>query len=317
MFGLETLDVLIGLVTVYLTFGLACTAVVEAIAAWLGVRSGNLEAALNELFDGELGADQKFVKAFFDHPLIQSLSKGRNGRPSYIPAEIVGQVVEALVKAGDAAGSLAAAVDKLPGTPVTNRVKGMLAALLAQTGEDAAEFRKAVEKHFDAVMDRASGWFKRRQQTVGLIVSALLVVGANVDTVGLATALASSPEARAKLVGIASEQLRQAQEVEAQAAEGQAEGGISVAQARLLTQAALKEFEQARSGLGSAGLKFGWKGEWSSEKTFSDYLLKLVGLLVSTLAVSLGAPFWFDLLQSFMKVRASGSRADGAETKRR
>ena len=52
--GLETLDVLIGLITVYLSFGMACTVIVEAVASWLSVRSKNLEAALNEFFAGEL-----------------------------------------------------------------------------------------------------------------------------------------------------------------------------------------------------------------------------------------------------------------------
>jgi hypothetical protein len=315
MFGLEMLDVLIGLVTIYLTFGLAVTAIVEALAAWLSVRSSNLEAALNEFFAGDLNESQKFVKAFYAHPLVQSLSKGKTGRPSYIPQEIVGQVVEALVTASGMAGTLAGAVKKLPGTPETNRIKGLLEVFVTQAGEDAAAFRKAVETHFNAVMDRASGWFKRRQQIAALIVSALLVAGANVDTIGLATALASSPEARAKMVGIASEQLNKAKEVEARAAEGKAEGGVSVAQSRQLTQAALKDFERARSDLVSAGFKFGWKDQWNAAKTFSDYLLKLVGLLVSTLAVSLGAPFWFDLLQGFMNVRASGSRTVESEKK--
>jgi len=44
MLGLETLDVLIGLITVYLSFAMACTVIVEAIASWLNVRSKNLEA---------------------------------------------------------------------------------------------------------------------------------------------------------------------------------------------------------------------------------------------------------------------------------
>jgi hypothetical protein len=33
---------------------------------------------------------------------------------------------------------------------------------------------------------------------------------------------------------------------------------------------------------------------------------KAGGLLVSIFAVSLGAPFWFDVLQRFMRVRAAG-----------
>ena len=200
MFGLEMLDVLIGLVTVYLMFGLACTAIVEAIAAWFGLRSSNLEAAMSEFFAGDLKEKQTFVKAFYDHPLVQILSKGKDGRPSYIPPETVGRVVEALVTANSAAASLTAAVQALPGTSENNRIKGLLDAFVTQASGDAAAFRKTVETHFNAVMDRASGWLKRRQQTVGLIVSAVLVIGANVDTIGLATSLASSPEARATMV---------------------------------------------------------------------------------------------------------------------
>jgi hypothetical protein len=54
MFGLETLDVLIGLITVYLTFGIACTAIVETVAAWLSLRGSHLEAALQEFLAGDL-----------------------------------------------------------------------------------------------------------------------------------------------------------------------------------------------------------------------------------------------------------------------
>ncbi len=41
---------------------------------------------------------------------------------------------------------------------------------------------------------------------------------------------------------------------------------------------------------------------------FAGWLLfKLFGLLVSAFAVSLGAPFWFDLLSKFVNIRAAGA----------
>ena len=43
---MQSLDILIGLVTVYLILGLAVTAIVEGIASYLDVRSRNLESAL-------------------------------------------------------------------------------------------------------------------------------------------------------------------------------------------------------------------------------------------------------------------------------
>lgn len=115
MFELESLDVLIGLVTVYLIFGIVCTAIVEAIASQIGsFRSKNLEAALGELLSGNLKPNLPFVDAFYDHPLIQSLSKGSNRRPSYIPAETVGQVIHSLLVDNDSTKNLTGMLSALP-----------------------------------------------------------------------------------------------------------------------------------------------------------------------------------------------------------
>lgn len=318
MFGLESLDVLIGLVTVYLVLALACTAIVEAIAAWLSVRSTNLDAALKEFLAGKLSDSKQFIEAFYAHPLVQALSEDTNGRPSYIPPQVVGQVLQALITADGAVTSLKDAVDKLPGTAEDNRIKGLLAALVTQASGDAAAFRKAVETHFDAVMDRASGWVKRHQQNVALVVSAVFVCVANVDTLTLATALSSSPELRAKMVAVAEQRLKEDQPIP-QSVPGKKEDAKPKAEeaspsgteekpskdalenAKQKSEEALKAYDQARVALETGGLRFGWK-DLRSEAS----LAKILGLLISILAVSLGAPFWFDVLQRFMRVRQAG-----------
>jgi hypothetical protein len=43
-------------------------------------------------------------------------------------------------------------------------------------------------------------------------------------------------------------------------------------------------------------------------------LTKLAGLTITALAISLGAPFWFDILQKFMNVRGTGTKPDTAAT---
>lgn len=137
MFGLETLDVLIGLMTIYFVFAIACTAIVEAISAWINLRSKNLVAALDELFSGELAPDEQFITQFFEHPMVQSLSQGKHGRPSYIPSEIVARVVEALVVGENAMTTISSGISSLPGTAESNRIKGILETLVAQAGNDA------------------------------------------------------------------------------------------------------------------------------------------------------------------------------------
>ena len=302
MLGIETLDVLIGLVTVYLAFGLACTAIVEAISAWFGTRSRNLETALSEFFAGDFAKGQSFLDAFYAHPLVQSLSKGQDGRPSYIPPEVVVQVVEALITANGAVASLETAIESLPGNATDNRIKGMLETFARQAKDDAAAFRSALERHFNASMDRASGWFKRRAQAVGLVVSALLVIGANADTVNIASSLTSNNAARVQMVEIAGQKLQQAE-----AEENQAKiKGDDVERARNQSMAARRTFDSAVETLQSAGLPLGWKG-FSASAGVSVLLAKVAGLVVSIFAVSLGAPFWFDVLQRFMQVRAAGT----------
>ncbi|MCU0597473.1 MAG: hypothetical protein MUC98_18690 [Desulfobacterota bacterium] len=232
MFGLEMLDVLIGLVTVYLVFALACTAIVEALAAWFDVRSKNLNAAMSEFLAGDIKPGQMFIDAFYNHPLVQSLSKGKKGRPSYLPPEIVGQVLESLVLASGTAKTLTEAVKVLPGDAASNRIKGLVDAFAKQAGGDFAAFRKEVEAHFDALMDRASGWTKRYSQTAAIVVSAVLVVGANVDTVNIASSLASNPSAREKMLEIATQQVAEAKDAEGQIAAGKTVGGIALEEAK-------------------------------------------------------------------------------------
>jgi hypothetical protein len=305
MAGLDILNVLIGIVTVYLTFGLACTAVVEAITAWRKVRSSNLEAAMNEFLAGDIRGTEKFVAAFYAHPLVQALSKGKDGRPSYIPPEIVGQVVQSLVVANAGGASLEAAVDALPGTIETNRIKGLLKTLIAQAKGDTAEFCKGLERLFNASMDRASGWFKRYAQNIALIVATLLVIGANVDTIALVTSLASNPAVRVKIVEIAEQRLSESKSVEEKAQPGKSADGIGLDEAKKQVETAQIALDRAESAMNSTGLQFGWK---DYPKTLSGYLVKIVGLFVSILAISLGAPFWFDVLQRFMQIRATGSK---------
>lgn len=69
---MQSLDILIGLVTVYLILGLAVTAIVEGIASYLDVRSRNLESALVTFLKGDLtnlrGQTSSFPTSFSPTP---------------------------------------------------------------------------------------------------------------------------------------------------------------------------------------------------------------------------------------------------------
>ncbi|MEI6709011.1 MAG: hypothetical protein WCK96_17955 [Methylococcales bacterium] len=306
MFGLESLDIMIGLVTIYLIFGMACTAFVEAVMSWNDVRSKNLKAALEEFLHNGKSGD--FVKKFYDHALVQSLSKGVDGRPSYLPPEIVSQVVVDIIKTNDGV-TIEQAIKDLP---QGSRIQSILISLYKQANNDDAKFSKGIETHFDNIMDRASGWVKRDSRNITRVVSVLLVVSFNVDTINIYNSLANNPTARLKLVEIA-QQLDKSpappapnvEEKKSAPESKPADSSDSAKKAIDKTMEAEKILKKATNELESAGVQLGWNKEDSLPKGWG-WLNKILGLLISTLAVSLGAPFWFDVLQKFMQIRSSG-----------
>lgn len=310
MFGMESLDVMIGIITVYLIYALACTAIVEAYSAVRDVRSKNLEVALKEFLHGQMVDGSQFVAAFFAHPIVQTLSVGEHGRPSYITPEIVGQVVASLINAKEGDSPLKTGINQLPGTIRNNRIKGLLDALYGETGEDLSAFRKLIENHYDEAMDRASGWYKRKTQLYALVISAFLVIFSNVDTVSLANSLSSNPAARAKMVELAQKTLDAAKTTDSPpktAVPGAYDKQCSAPaiNARDRVEQAAATLTKANAKLTSAGIQLGWSGDYPDSPGAA--ISKIFGLLVSILAISLGAPFWFDILNRVMQVRAAGA----------
>jgi hypothetical protein len=102
MFDSEILDVVIGMVFIFLLLSLICSAVNEIIEAKLKNRAGDLERGIKELLNDPSGAG--LTEKIYQHPLISSLYRGKyvggeSGKkgkkakasdqpdlPSYIPA---------------------------------------------------------------------------------------------------------------------------------------------------------------------------------------------------------------------------------------
>jgi len=93
MDGLNSLDVAIGLIFVFLVVSLIVTAINEWIAQLLALRSTTLKEGLQQLLKDE---NRDLAAELYAHPLIKSLAhQGRFDRlikrpaaPSYIPARV-------------------------------------------------------------------------------------------------------------------------------------------------------------------------------------------------------------------------------------
>ncbi|MGZ3628336.1 MAG: hypothetical protein ACXVDN_11775 [Ktedonobacteraceae bacterium] len=274
MFGSYILDIAIGLVFVYMLLSLLCSTINEqVITRILSLRAKTLEAGIQSMLDGN--AD--LTKEVYANSLIQGLSQtthsGKTRNPSYIPSNIFAQAVLAL----DVVQTYTNKSDKQ-----NSLIPSALALLIQKANGDPKKELDYIEQWYDDTMDRVSGWYKRNVQLIIFILGFIIVVGLNVDTIAIITNISNDSIIRAGLVS---------------AVQGSASSPSQIGELPKLQQA----FEQIQPVIG-----------WSASTlptNFWGWVLKIVGLLATLFAISLGAPFWFDLLNKFISFRSSGPPA--------
>ncbi|MGZ3624434.1 MAG: hypothetical protein ACXVDN_24195 [Ktedonobacteraceae bacterium] len=280
MFGSYILDVAIGLVFVYMLLSLLCSTINEqVITRILSLRAKTLEAGIQNMLADPQGT---LTKQVYDNPLIKGLSQNafsENPRkPSYIPSNLFAQAVVAL----DVVQAY-----KSNTVSQNSAIPQALASLLQKANGNPQKELEYIENWYDDTMDRVSGWYKRNVQLIIFILGLVIVVGLNVDTIAIITNISNDSVIRAGLIS---------------AVQGSAASPPQIGELPKLQQV----FEQIQPVIG-----------WSASTlptNWSSWFLKIVGLLATTFAISLGAPFWFDLLNKFMSFRSSGPPAQASSS---
>lgn len=273
-------DVAIGLILMYLLLGLVCTIVNEFIGTFLGWRAKNLAQSIERLID-----DKTFRDAVKATGVIGAFEKASGARgPSYIPSRAFALgVVRAL--GGAQSGKMEAlqgAIGKLPDSVIKN----VLEDLADDAGEDLEKYRRNVANWFDDMMERASGIYKRKMKICSFLVAATVVVAVNGDSIRVAKSLWEDAALRSQIAEAAVELVEDT---------GLADdlADLTVISAELRPLPIGWDFDAP-----------GWSDDWY--RSPSGWIAKVFGLLFTAMAVTLGAPFWFDLLSKFIKVRGSG-----------
>jgi hypothetical protein len=185
--------------------------------------------------------------------------------------------------------------------PINAGVKQLLISYVRQSEGDALKFQALAASWFDRVMDRATGWYKRHTATIGVVLAIVIVFAGNIDTLAIAGALRSSDELRAKMVELAVPLTASKAPQPSAAPAAAPTPAEQTAADRQRAQAA----EQRLAELKTAGLPLGWAGD-TTEK--SAWITKIIGLLITVCAATLGAPFWFDMLSKVTNIRSAGPK---------
>ncbi|MEY4582242.1 MAG: hypothetical protein RL701_6945 [Pseudomonadota bacterium] len=301
MFNSAIFDVAIGIAFVFMLVSTACSALREGIEALLKTRATYLEYGIRELLNDRKG--EALASQLFNHPLILGLFHGNyepgqartaeppklwqrgNNLPSYIPTANFATALMDLVYRAHSPQQrmtfqgLYECAQQLPNTQVRH---ALLAAMDAANG-NLDRVRTNLEAWYDATMDRVSGWYKRSTQAVIFGIALVVVLALNLNTISIAQHLYRDEAVRKATVGAAAAQTqpRTYEEVN-------------------------KQFEALRFPIGwSAVAVPSSAAEWGQTLKSSDFWNGLLGLLMTTFAATLGAPFWFDVLNRFMVIRAT------------
>jgi hypothetical protein len=163
-------------------------------------------------------------------------------------------------------------------------------------GEHQLErLRENLERWFDDAMDRFAGWYKRWTQQVSLIIRRhpRHRRQRRHDRAGESIGPGQRPTRFHRYRG-------RKRNPKDHGRSSQKRGGAAGARQQLLADS-----ENLNLPLGWISPKGFAVGQ--TPQGFMGWLLKAAGLFLSVLAVSLGAPFWFDTLSKFMNVRAAGA----------
>jgi hypothetical protein len=217
----------------------------------------------------------------------------------------------------DAALLLAKDSDKL-GKP--------LLTMIHLAGNDAEKLRQSIEDWYNSGMDRASGWYKYHTQWILFYIGLTIAVILNANTINIVRQLSKDPT------------LRQAMVAAATAKPSNPPGSVSASPpAEPDVSAQLAKTHAAFDNVTDLGIPLGWQKmpdtlHWALDHK-SDWLsywnviynghtwTALFGWLLTAVAISLGAPFWFDTLNKIMVVRSTikpheKSREEGSKDRK-
>lgn len=332
------LTTLVAMIVVFLVFSIVVSGVNEWIAQATARRGQFLRLGLARIID-----DDTVYRRVLHHPLIGGLYRDRAARgkpPSYIDPASFAQALASVVverahigkdKPALTPAALREAVESLAtaGSPLGRALR----PILDRAGNDLDAALRGIADLYDSGMDRVGGWYKARTQKMLFVVGLALAVLGNVDSIELLAALSRSPSAAASIAqigesavatgtigGVALTDLRSRPATEA---ETRSLGPVLADMQQSTGSALPLGYACLGQALEGNGVQSAMRGSATSsssclhelqrtltERSVVGWILKLSGWLISALAATFGAAFWFELLSKATNLRGSGKKPE-------
>lgn len=230
-----------------------------------------------------------------------------------------------------------------------------LNSMWADSQGDVQRFVELLENWFDETMERTTGWYKKYIQKIAFFIGLLVAIIFNVDTLAIIKKLEKDPKLREQVVQLADAFVKEHPDLEQELKKNKEEKLKELRDSRpdttyeQLPDSEEKKLDSAFEQLKKRGeylqneasnlvqtdikkinnlLGIGYDpinkdlckennricNLFCSVCTIFTFQ-RILGWLLTALALSLGAPFWFDLLNKLMKLRTSVSPSSSVQDK--
>ena len=296
------LEVVTGMVFTFLLLSLLSTTVNELISSLRGWRGYYMEQGLKRLLAYQ--DDPAVFDRFRNNPLYRQLRQSKiplriSTAPNYLSGRNFVHILVHVLRQKD---RVPEQVDELIGSlPADSELRKVLEQLRSEGHATLEAYKARLNEWFEDVMGQVSGWYRRHLQFVTVLVGLTIAVGLNADSFMIYQHLSENAAARATLSALAT---NYAGTRDTAGLPGTPADGKSPAE-QVGQLVGSKDFKEMSNILG-----LGWRQEHGSAD-WQVWLRRFFGWLITAFAISLGAPFWFDVLK---KVVSMGSNASGAKT---
>jgi hypothetical protein len=163
--------------------------------------------------------------------------------------------------------------------------------------EQLQRFQKEIEVWFDQSMQRASGVYKRNARGVAILLGTAIAIATNADSINIVNRLSKDSMLRST-VNLYAQQLVEKN-----------------AKTKLDNLTNLTKVQQdVDRALDNVALPFGWNEpnriqiDAQGNLLFPALMTKLLGWILSGVAISMGATFWFEALSKIINIRNAGKK---------
>lgn len=344
MFSSPVIDTVLSIAFIYFIFSVITSFFVEYLTFRRKQRGIFLYQALSKVLQDNGINKKNFTHRLYEHPMIRSMKESNEEFPSYISDTMFSQCLIDIVIADQQNTTVSQDSNNQfvfhsnntvhPYEAFTNAVQQLKysdlkifletfihqsANISAQSSTSISIDRSAkqyellqshIQNWYNSYMDRVSGWYKRKLSKTLLIIGILVATVFNLDSLVIIKRLWVDKQLRETLTKDANTYIANNPKYEELANKD--------------PNKLISKIDSIYTKVGLYNLPIGWGNEQDTIAVnkqhsqiiqYSDsniykkigwYLMKVLGILLSGIALSFGAPFWFDVMNKITNMRKAG-----------